>query len=109
MTTLAEPPTIIMMKSRRQSAKRLPFYPTIPPPDYPPNGVSDSYGNQNIQNDYGTNYGIPDQPVTPPQLPVYGAPATPAPIIHKHIYVHVRELLKNFRHLNRDDKVKNLF
>jgi hypothetical protein len=80
-------------KSRRQKVSTLPFYPTIPPIDYSSSVVSDSYGvpsdeyePPNSNQDYGP-------PVAPPILPEYGAPSqiTPAPIIHKHIYVHVRE------------------
>lgn len=81
---LAEPPKFILTRPRRfNTRKPAPFYPTLPTITEPPN----------IRNSYGppaTSYGVPDQPVANPE---YGSISnqTPAPIIHKHIYVHVRK------------------
>lgn len=74
-----------------------PFMPTYPPDDYgpPPAIPSTSYGVPEV---YGAPtpssfYGAPTQSAVygpPTQASVYGPPAaTPAPIIHKHVYVHV--------------------
>jgi hypothetical protein len=57
----------------------------------------DKYGPPSPSNSYGppsTKYGVPDKPSSnygpPTPAAEYGPPSTtPAPIIHKHIYVHV--------------------
>lgn len=59
------------------------FMPTFPPDNYGPPPAIPS-----------TSYGVPEEPRNfygvPTLASLYGPPsATPAPIIHKHVYVHV--------------------
>ena len=90
-----EPPTFLRAPGPSSSH----FSPTFPPDNYEPPADSsgwESYGppstNYGVPDKPTTNYGVPDKPASnygPPVLaPEYG-PSTPAPIIHKHIYVHV--------------------
>lgn len=94
--TGCEPPTFLRAPSSSSSH----FSPTFPPDNFGPpsdSSVWDTYGppntNYGVPETPSTNYGAPDKPATnygPPTLASeYGPPSTPAPIIHKHIYVHV--------------------
>lgn len=96
----ASPSTYIVMSSRTRRFSRKPsppLYPTLPTftESPPPSGFVPP----------STSYGVPDQSVP---LPEYGAPQTPAPVIHKHIYVHVREFFckESECNLEKSKKVK---
>lgn len=86
--TVCEAPSSFYSRPNQQS-----FMPTFPPDNYgpPPAIPSTSYG---VPQEPGSFYGastLASAVYGPPtQATAYGPPAeTPAPIIHKHVYVHV--------------------
>lgn len=77
-----EPPSSFYRRPSQTS-----FRPTVPPDSFapPPAIPSTSYG---IPEQQLSIYGPPSDSYGPPDQS-YGPPQTPAPIIHKHVYVHV--------------------